>query len=85
MGKNMLHNDVLMFIKEKGYINVKEISNAFHEPPDKIELILQQLVELGYLEYASNNCSLKACNSCPINKSCPYVNSNTRFYKVKNP
>jgi adenine-specific DNA glycosylase len=79
----MLHSDVLAYIKGKGYINIKEISSAFHEPPDKIELILQQLVELGYLEYASNNCSLKACNSCPINKSCPYINTNNRFYKVK--
>ncbi|MEM3715169.1 MAG: FeoC-like transcriptional regulator [Thermoprotei archaeon] len=79
----MLHDDVLIFVRKKGYVNVREISKAFNEPLDKIELILQQLIELGYLEYASNNCSLKLCDTCPINKSCPFVNSGTRFYKVK--
>ncbi|MGB9729647.1 MAG: FeoC-like transcriptional regulator [Thermoprotei archaeon] len=81
--ENVLHTDVLMFIRGKGYVDVKEISKAFNEPLDKIELVLQQLIELGYLEYASNNCSLKLCNTCPINKSCPFVNSSMRFYKVK--
>ncbi|MEB2793084.1 MAG: FeoC-like transcriptional regulator [Caldisphaeraceae archaeon] len=83
MHEEMMRKEVLDFIRKRGYINVLEIARKFKEPPDKIELLLQQFVELGYLDYASSNCVSKACNVCPLRSTCPVRNSNYRYYKVK--
>ncbi len=76
-----IYREILDYARKKGYIDENELKKRYKNVD--IEIILQQMVDLGYIEYASDNCSDKSCSSCPLNKTCPYKSSQLKYYRIK--
>jgi len=79
--KEKIYAEILDYIKRKGYVSENDLREKFKDID--IEIILQQMIDLGYIEYASSNCSNKSCSSCPLAKICPYKNTPLKYYKIK--
>jgi len=76
-----IYREILDYARKKGYVDENDLREKFKDVD--IEIIMQQMVDLGYIEYASNNCSDKSCSFCSLNKSCPYKNTQLKYYRIK--
>lgn len=80
MNRN-IYKEIFDFARKKGYVDINEIKKEFKDVD--IEIVMQQMIDLGYIEYASDHCSDKSCSACPLSKSCPYKNSQLKYYRIK--
>lgn len=71
---------VLKELTKKECASKEQISKELGISKGEVELALQALEDLGYIQKINTNCNLKYCSSCPFRNVC---NAKVEIYEIR--